>query len=145
MFVLFKFIIKDFNSPICHFLRYSSTGSLKRTCITISKLLCYLILPLFSLCSCANAASAKSFSAVCWRTCVSDLTCVICSSRVSKLPLQRTRQPRHPIPSGATVTRQRSSTSRFSHSDDNRRLAYASHDDNKDRDSNNSVNDCCVY
>ncbi len=51
-------------------------------------------------CNCASAASARSSSAGCWRTCVSNLTCAICSSGVLKSSLQGMRQLLPDIPNG---------------------------------------------
>ena len=60
-----------------------------------------------SSCSSANAASARSFSVGCWRTCVLNRTCGTCSNRASKSSSQRTRRRRRGTPNGATVTRRR--------------------------------------
>ena len=68
-------------------------------------------------CNCASAASARLSSAGCWRTCVSKLTCAICSSRVSRSSSQRTRRLPPDTQSGVTAIRRRSSTSGFLHTE----------------------------
>ena len=60
-----------------------------------------------------SAASARSSSVECWRTCALNLTCVICWNRGLKPWLRRTRRRPLDIPSGGTDTPPRSSTSSF--------------------------------
>jgi hypothetical protein len=63
--------------------------------------------PTISSCNCANAGSARSSSAACWRISASSHICATCSNKVLRLRWSRTLPPGRGIPNGATAIRRR--------------------------------------